>query len=102
MGGREYMPRAVTEHMTLIARDPFRVDSYKALRKIYMETNQYDKAWCLCQALVFLQRAYAEQTQFFEQYRQKGFVRAKARLTDEMWAKNVFHQEEDRYVGAVF
>jgi tetratricopeptide (TPR) repeat protein len=102
LGGPDYAQRAVAEHMTLIRRDAFRVDSYKALRKIYMETNQYDKAWCLCQALVFLQRADAEETQFFEQYRQKGFVRAKARLTDEMWAKNVFHQEEDRYVGAVF
>jgi hypothetical protein len=29
-------------------------------------------------------------------------VRAKARLTDEMWAKNVFHPEEDRFIGAIF
>ncbi len=101
-GGPDYAERAVTEHMTLIKRDPFRVESYKALRKIYMDGNQYDKAWCVCQALVFLQRADAEETQFYEQYKQKGFVRAKARLTDEMWAKNVFHEEEDRYVGAIF
>ena len=36
--------------------------------------------------------------QFYEQYKQKGFVRAKARLTDEMWAKLVFHPDEDRYI----
>src|SRR5256885_13167007 len=33
---------------------------------------------------------------------QKGFVRAKARLTDEMWAKNLFHPDEDRYISNIF
>jgi hypothetical protein len=88
--------------MILIERDPFRVDSYKALRKIYMDTRQYDKAWCMCSALAFLQRADAEEQQFFDQYKQKGSVRAKARLTDEMWAKNVFHKDEDTAIGAIF
>jgi hypothetical protein len=56
----------------------------------------------MCSALAFLQRADADEMQFYEQYKQKGFVRAKARLTDEMWAKNLFHPEEDRYIGAIF
>lgn len=102
MAGPDFSQKAVREHMTLINRDPFRVDSYKALRKIYMDTRQYDKAWCMCSALAFLQRADADEMQFYEQYKQKGFVRAKARLTDEMWAKNLFHPEEDRFIGAIF
>ena len=44
-------------------------------------------------------QADAEETQFYEQYKQKGFVRAKARLTDEMWAKNIFHPDEDRFIA---
>ena len=87
MAGPDFSEKAVHEHMMLIKRDPFRVDSYKALRKIYMDTHQYDKAWCMCSALAFLQRADADEMQFYEQYKPKGFVRAKARLTDEMWAQ---------------
>ena len=102
MAGPDFSQKAVHEHMVLIKRDPFRVDSYKALRKIYMDTRQYDKAWCMCSALAFLQRADADEMAFYEQYKQKGFVRAKARLTDEMWAKNLFHPEEDRFIGAIF
>ncbi len=102
MGGPDYSHQAIGEHMTLIKKDPFRVESYKALRRIYMDTRAYDRAWCMCSALAFLQRADADEMQFYEQYKQKGFVRAKARLTDEMWAKNVFHPEEDGYVGAIF
>jgi hypothetical protein len=56
----------------------------------------------VCSALAFLQRADGDEMQFYEQFKPKGFVRAKARLTDEMWFKNVFHPEEDRYIGNIF
>ncbi len=102
IGGPDYQQKAIEEHMVLIRKDPFRVDSYKALRRIYAEIRQYDKAWCLCSALVYLNRADSEEMQFYEQFKQKGFVKAKARLTDEMWSRNVLHPEEDRYIGAVF
>ena len=61
----------------------------KTLRKLYMEMRQYDRAWCVASALAFLRKADAEETQFFEQYRPKGFVRAKARLTDELWQEHL-------------
>ena len=54
MAGPDFSQKAVLEHMTLVKKDPFRVESYKALRKIYMDTRQYDKAWCMCSALAFL------------------------------------------------
>jgi hypothetical protein len=56
----------------------------------------------VCAALAFLKKADAEETQFYEQYRHKGFVRAKSRLTEELWAKAVLHPDEDRYIGAIF
>jgi tetratricopeptide (TPR) repeat protein len=102
MGGTDYAPQAIQAQMKLIQKDPYRVESYKALRKLYMDMRQYDRAWCVCSALTFLQRADADETQFYEQYKQKGFVRAKSRLTDEMWAKNVLHPDEDRFIGAIF
>src|SRR5579871_2517140 len=88
--------------MLLIQKDPFKIEAYKSLRKIYMDSRQYDRAWCMCSALTYLQRADADETQFFEQYRPKGLVRAKARLTDEMWAKYVYHPDEDRFIGNIF
>jgi tetratricopeptide (TPR) repeat protein len=102
VAGPDHAQKAVAEHMILIRNNPFRIESYKALRKLYMDVRQYDKAWCMCSALNYLQRADAEELAFYEQYKQKGFVRAKQRLTDEMWVKNLFHPDEDRYIGAIF
>jgi hypothetical protein len=101
LSGPDMADKAVREHMTMLKLEPFKIDSYKALRKIYMDTHQYDKAWCLCNTLSFLKKADPEEQQFFEQYKPKGFVRAKQRITDDIW-KKVLHPDEDRYVSAIF
>jgi hypothetical protein len=93
---------SVSEHQWLITKNPYRVDSYKALRKLYFENRQYDKAWCLCATLSFLKKADAEEQQFFEQYRTRGMVRAQARIDNERWLKDLFHPDESVYVGKVF
>lgn len=102
VGGPDFLDKAVKEQMFLIEKDPYKIESYKALRRIYMDSRQYDKAWCMCSALTYLQRADADESQFFEQYKSKGLVRAKTRLTDEMWNKYVYHPDEDRFVGNIY
>ncbi len=74
----------------------------KTLRRLYMETRQYDRAWCVTSAMAFLRKADPEEQQFFEQYRPKGFARARARLTEELWQRNIYHPDEDRYISHVF
>ena len=93
---------AVAQHLALIEQNPYKVDSYKALRRLYFEHRQYDKAWCLCATLAFLKKADAEEQQFFEQYRTRGTVRAQARLDNERWIKDLFHKDESVYVGKIF
>ena len=93
---------AVEEFQWLIRNDPYRIEPYKALRKLYFESRQYDKAWCLCAVLAFLKKADAEEQQFFEQYRTRGVVRAQARLDNERWIKDLFHPDEDLFIGKIF
>ena len=49
----------------------------------------------------YLRKADPEEQQFFDQYRPKGFVRARA-LTEELWRRNIYHPDEDRYISAIF
>jgi hypothetical protein len=93
--------KAIAKHMLMLADEPFKVSSYKALRKIYMDTHQYDKAWCISNTLAFLKQADPEEQQFYEQYRPRGFVKAQQRMTDEIW-KRVYHPDEDRFIDAIF
>jgi tetratricopeptide (TPR) repeat protein len=101
MSGPDHADKAVLQHMEMLKNEPFKYDSYKALRRIYMDTHQYDKTWCICNTLSFLKKADEDEMQFFEQYKPKGFVKATSRMTEEIWRK-VHHPDENRYVGAIF
>jgi tetratricopeptide (TPR) repeat protein len=93
---------AIGEHQFLLKQDPYRVDSYQALYRLYFDARAYDKAWCLAQTLVFLKKADAEQQQYFEQYRVKGPIRPQSRLDDERWLKDLAHPDEDLLVSKIF
>ncbi|MFO0681411.1 MAG: tetratricopeptide repeat protein [Sandaracinus sp.] len=93
---------AIAEHQFLLKQDPYRVDSYQALYRLYFDARAYDKAWCLASTLVFLKKADAEQTQYFEQYRVKGPIRPTSRLDDERWLKDLAHPDEDLIVSKIF
>jgi len=93
---------AIDEHQYLLNQDPYRVDSYRSLYKLYFDARAYDKAWCLASTLVFLKKADAEQQQFYEQYRNRGMIRPTSRLDNERFVKDLFHPDEDLYIGKMF
>ncbi len=105
VSGADTYDKAVKEYRYLVksTQDMNQVAVYmKTLRRLLLEMRQYDRAWCVASTLVYLRKADPEEQQFFEQYRPKGFVRARARLTEEMWQRNIYHPDEDRYVSAIF
>ncbi|MFO0693530.1 MAG: hypothetical protein U0230_08245 [Polyangiales bacterium] len=90
---------AIAEHQWLLRQDPYAVDSYKALYRLYFEARQYDRAWCLAATLSFLKKADQEQTSFYQQYRQPGLIRPSSRVDNERWIKELFAPDEDRFVS---
>jgi hypothetical protein len=101
VAGPDHADKAVAQHMRMLRAEPFKYDSYKALRSIYNDAHQYDKTWCLCNTLAFLKKADATELQFFEQYKPRGLVKAKNIISPDSWGKLV-HPDENRYISAVF
>ncbi|MBX3245693.1 MAG: tetratricopeptide repeat protein [Myxococcales bacterium] len=92
---------AISEHQWLLQHDPYRVDSYRALYKLYFDARAYDKAWCLAATLAFLQKADAEQTQFYQQYKPQGPIRPRGRVERNLWFSELLHPGQDRYVTKI-
>ncbi|MDB4953107.1 MAG: Tetratricopeptide 2 repeat protein, partial [Myxococcales bacterium] len=101
VAGPDYTDKAVEQHMRMLRNEPFKYDSYKALRKIYMDSHQYDKTWCVCNTLAFLKKADPDELQFYEQYKPRGLVKAKNMMSPDTWGKMV-HPDENRYISAIF
>ena len=105
VSGPDTYDKAVKEYRYLVksTQDFGQMSVYmKTLRRLLLEMRQYDRAWCVTSTLVYLRKADPEEQQFFEQYRPKAFVRARARLTEELWQRNIYHPDEDRYISAIF
>jgi golgin subfamily B member 1 len=100
MAGADHADKAIEQHARILRREPFNYDAYKALARIYKDTNQHDKYWCLCSALKFLRKADPEEEQFADQYKPRGFAKAKHVMTPTSWAK-LAHSDENRYISAV-
>ena len=93
---------AITEYFSILKLDALKVDPYRKLYHLNLEKKAYDEAWCLAAALAFLRKADQEETQFFEDYRRKDMPQVRGRLDNEQWVKNLFHEEENLYVGKIF
>jgi golgin subfamily B member 1 len=100
VAGRDYADKAVELQMRMLRKDPSKYDSYTALRRIYMDTQQYDKVWCVCRTLAFLKEADPDEWQFYEQYKPRGLIKAKTAMSSESWDR-LSHGDEDRQLSAI-
>ncbi|HSQ63021.1 MAG TPA: tetratricopeptide repeat protein, partial [Polyangiaceae bacterium] len=98
----DQMEAAIGEHAIVLQKDPMRIDPYRSLYKLYMKLHEYDRAWCMCAALAFLHKADDEEQRFFEDYRPRGMIQVKSRLDNEQWVKNLFHKDENLFIGKIF
>ncbi len=99
--GPSHVEKAIAEHQWLIARNPDRLASYRALAKLYADTHAYDKLWCVCATLAFLRKAEPDLQAFYETHRPRELRAAKRPFNDDTWLK-VVHPDEDRFIDAIF
>lgn len=100
--GPEKLGDAIDEHQWLLRHDPYRVESYQALYRLYFDARAYDKAWCLAATLTFLKKADKEQQQFYLDNRQAGPIRPQARLDNERWLRDLVHPTQDLLTSKLF
>jgi tetratricopeptide (TPR) repeat protein len=100
VAGPDHADKAITQHVRMLSGEPFKYDSYKALARIYKETNQHDKRWCLCSTLAFLKKASPEEFAFYDQYKPRGMMRAKRPLTNDSWDR-LAHPDENRTLSTI-
>jgi len=76
---------AIERRHRLLRDEPLVADHYKALRKLYARTKQYDRAWCACRALAYLGKADEEEKAFLDSRMPRGYERPPGRLGEELW-----------------
>jgi golgin subfamily B member 1 len=101
MVGPDARERAIAAHQKLIAQDPHRTDSYLALAKLYGETGEADKRWCVAATLWYLKKNTPALDELFQRHRPPRARAALRPFTDETW-RRVRHPDEDVRIGDTF
>jgi serine/threonine protein kinase/lipopolysaccharide biosynthesis regulator YciM len=98
----QYLDKAVKSQAQILARNPYRVESYKLLRRLYTEARKPDPAWCLCQALGVLNLAEPDEERFYRRHKADNAAPAQAILDEEDWGDRMAHPDADALVTRIF
>jgi tetratricopeptide (TPR) repeat protein len=98
----QYLDKAVRAQAQILRQNPYRVGSYKLLRRLYTEARRPDPAWCLCQAVSVLNVADADEERFYRRHRAEGAAPAQAVLEEQDWAVHLSHPDADPLVTRIF
>lgn len=97
----QYLDKAVKSQAQILKRNPYRVESYKLLRRLYTEAKKADKAWCMCQALSVLNLAEPDEERFYKRHRTDSAAPAQAALDDADWGR-LAHADQDVLLTRIF
>jgi len=98
----QYLDKAVKAQAQILKRNPYRVESYKLLRRLYTEGKRPDPAWCLCQALAVLNLAEPDEERFYRRHKAENAAPAQSAFTEEDWTSRLAHQDLDPLVTRIF
>jgi tetratricopeptide (TPR) repeat protein len=101
LAGPDARTRAIAAHQRLIARDPHRTDSFLALAKLYGETGETDKRWCVAATLWYLKKNTPALDELFRRHRSPRVRTAQRPFSEESW-RRVRHPDEDPRIGDLF
>lgn len=99
-GGPDHLDKAIAMHQGLLADNPDRLSSYRALSRLYALAGAPDERFCVASTLTFLRKADAEIEAFWARHQPRHMPRAQSQFDDEMWQR-IAHPDEDPLVGAL-
>jgi serine/threonine protein kinase len=94
--------KAISFHRKKIEQAPDDTESLHTLWRLYLQQEQFDKAFCVSAVLVFTQQNTAEERGFYEQHRSKSLLTAQRILDSEMFDDQIKSTKEDRYISGIF
>jgi tetratricopeptide (TPR) repeat protein len=98
---KQYLDKAVKSQTQLLRGNPYRVESYKLLRRLYTESKKADPAWCLCQGLAVLNLADPDEERFYGKHRSENAAAAQAVAEEEDWL-TLEHEDVDALLTRIF
>lgn len=93
-GGADARDKAIEQHQKILLRNKGELPSYRALKELYAETGQRDKAQAVAMALHLLRQSDASDAELVRELKERPIKAATRPLSKELW-RLLAHPEED-------
>lgn len=100
-GGADARDKAIEQHQKLLLRNKGELPSYRALKELYAETGQRDKAQAVAMALHLLRQSDASDEELVRELKERPLKAATRPLSKELW-RLLAHPEEDSRLSTLF
>jgi tetratricopeptide (TPR) repeat protein len=97
-----YFDQALKALGNWIARDPYRPQPYKMLRKVYTEARRADGAFLACQALHVLGQTAPDEERFFDRMKSDEPPEIRFGLTRDDWFELIAPEDSQPMLTALF
>ena len=93
--------QAVDVHRRLLKIDPFRIESYHQMHRMFERRGDHDRAFVVAEILVFLRAAQRDEEYYYHEHKSKVMSRPAASLSPADHARMVEHPNERGPLRAV-
>ena len=90
----ETHPQAVDAHRRLLKLNPFRVQSYHEMHRMFLRRGEHDKAFVVAEILVFLRAQHQDEDLYYHEHKAKVAPHAAGALGDQEHERWVTHPGE--------
>jgi tetratricopeptide (TPR) repeat protein len=99
--GPKYFEKSIAAHQAILKAEKRRVLSYRALKHLYIQTQQRDKSVLCSAVLELLQKGEPDDAKKLAAHKKRPFATARRAFGDDGWAR-VLHPDEDRVLDQLF
>lgn len=93
---------AIDKHRQLLSFDPFRVNSYRELHRIFSERNENDRAFCTLACLDFLRALDDKQAKAYRDLRDQSAAGIAATISPREQENLLIHSDESGLLRDIF
>lgn len=94
-------PQAVDAHRRLLRSDPFRVQSYHEMHRMFERRGEHDKAFVVAEILVFLRAQAQDEDLYYHEHKSKVAPHAAGALSPEDHDRLITHPAERGPIRAI-
>jgi len=97
-----YREKAITMHKALLAENPNRISSYRAMWKICFESEEFDQAWCFAGVVKYLGDNDSPASKFYSDNLHNVKVDSINSIDPNAWGTLLLHPDARNNIGQIF